>query len=152
MIDIYDMIDLLRAALVKIDGLERALSNELMPEGITDLPTIQIYPDSGEGDATAANERTTFRGGIRQERLTILIDYYARQRSHLGEDMAALTRGLDAMRRLFRSQNHKPFFGVETIQTFSWSWQRIVFTYGGTTTNPTSYYGVRFTLTFNITV
>lgn len=147
MITIYDLVEAVRATLGQAQGVLQAQANEGMTEGIGDLPLLQVYPQSGEADNRAATDRTTFRGGARQEQVVLAVDLFARMRSDLGEDMAALTQGLDAVRRVLVAQHTKPFFGLDGPQAFSWSWQRVSITYGQP---EQKYAGVRFTLVFMV--
>ena len=103
--------------------------NELT-EAVVDQKLLQVYPDSGQQDPSGSTDRTTFQAKVRQTSITILVDYYAKQRSNLGEDMAQLVDGIDAITNVFEAQDTKPYFGLDGIRAFSWSWQRATFEYG----------------------
>ena len=73
-----------------------------LTEGMHDVPSIQIYPEGCENVATESGTQfTTFKGGVIQETLIWHVDYYARQRSHIGEDMEALVDGVDEIHLFF---------------------------------------------------
>ena len=118
-----------------------------LTEGVNDLPTLQVYPEDANQDAQYATDRTTFQAGCRQTSQTIFADYYARQRSHIGEDMKALVDGIDAITDIFEAQDHLPLFGLVGIKNFHWSWQRVVFTFGD---EQVKYMGARFTIVLRV--
>ena len=120
--------------------------NELT-EGIPDVPLLQVYPERAEQDPSGNTDRTTFRAAVRQTVITIHADYYAHQRAHIGEDMAALVAGIDAITDEFEKQDSKPLFGLVDIQAFSWSWQRVTFEYGDPLQR---YVGARFIITVRV--
>lgn len=146
-ITLPQILDAIEATLSTAPTLARSMSYDELTEGINDTPLLQVYPESGDQDPTTATDRTTFRAGVRQTNLTINCDYYAQQRKHIGEDMAALVDGIDAMTAIFEAQDTKPYFSLVGIKAFHWSWQRIIFNYGDPNIN---YIGARFTLTIRI--
>lgn len=112
-----------------------------LTEGMNDTPTIQVYPESCDPVSSDSGTQTfTFQSGVIQETHVVHVDYYARQRSHLGEDMAALVVGLDAICTAIEAAGCPPF-GLEGIKNFQWSWSRVLFDYGAV-----SYVGARFVL------
>lgn len=120
-------------------------SYDELTEGVNDLPMLQVYPQSGSQDAAGRTDRTTFGGGNRQTEFVIHADYYARERSHIGEDMALLVNGIDAMQTIFEAQDKKPYFALAGIQSFRWTWDRVQFAYGNT-----AYMGARFVITVRV--
>lgn len=141
----------LETATVLVSGtgvVQDANASELS-EGIQDRNTLQVYPEEGRTDTTGNTDRTGFRGGVRVTEITIHCDYYARQRSHIGEDMKALLDGADSIISVLEAQNTKPYFGLDGIKAFAWTWTRILFEYGQGN-NSVKYVGVRFI--FKITV
>lgn len=141
------IIDAIETTLSAAPTLARSMSYDELTEGINDTPLLQVYAEAGEQDPTTNTDRTTFRAGVRQTSLTINADYYAQQRKHIGEDMAALIDGIDAMTNIFEAQDAKPYFGLDGIKAFHWSWQRVTFDYGDPAIN---YVGARFTLTIRV--
>ena len=112
-----------------------------LTEGMNDTPAFQVYPESMDPASSDSGTQTfTLRSGVIQETHVIHVDYYARQRSHLGEDMAALVVGLDAICTSLEAAGCPPF-GLAGIKSFQWSWSRVLFDYGGV-----AYVGVRFVL------
>lgn len=143
-ITLAQIIDAIEGALSTAPTLARSMSYDELTEGINDTPLLQVYPDAGDQDPTGNTDRTTFKAGVRQTNFTINCDYYAQQRKHIGEDMAALVDGIDAMTTIFEAQDTKPYFNLDGIKAFHWSWQRVIFNYGDPNIN---YVGARFTLT-----
>lgn len=140
-VSIAEICDAITETLTPAVGLARAQSYDELSEGMNDLPALQVYPEMGNQDPSGNADRTTFRAAVRQTELTIFADYYARQRSHIGEDMAALVSGIDAIVDELEKQDTKPYFGLEGIKAFSWSFRRVTFVYGDP---QVSYIGARF--------
>lgn len=121
---------------------------ETMGESIADLPTLQIYPESGATQSGKGTERVSFGGQVKISDLVVNVDFYARQRSHIGEDMMALALGIDAIYEVLNEvSKSKPLFGLEGIKAFDWTWQRVEFVYGDAAL---TYAGARFILNFTI--
>jgi len=118
-----------------------------LSEGMNDENVLQIYPESG-GPVSGDSETHKFTLGtdpVIIEDATIHLDYYARQRSHLGEDMAQLVTGLDVIRAKIKSEcTVCSIFGID-VKNFQWDWNRFVITYA-----ECDYVGVRFTLKVRI--
>lgn len=114
-------------------GMEATQSYDELTEGVgsADTPMLQVYPDSGDCDASGSTDRTTFRGGKRQKHVTIHADLLARQRSHLAEDMEVSIDMIDAIIDIFEQQDTKPYFGQDGIKAFSWRWERVEYEYSG---------------------
>ncbi|MBK8023517.1 MAG: hypothetical protein IPK19_19310 [Chloroflexi bacterium] len=118
-------------------GIARAQDAGDLSEGVIDLPAVQVY---WQGSTTAL-DRVTFGAGVRQTRLTFHADVYARQRSHLGEDMAKVLVLAEAVQTVLEAQGRPPFFGLAGIRDLRWSAERATFDYGGA-----AYAGVRFVI------
>lgn len=130
---ICDAIDTsLGAALVTAGILIKSLSYNEIEEGVNDPNTLQVYPEEqltvSSGSATQKLTLTDTPYII--EEIVIHADYYARPRSNIGEDMAGLVAGIDAIRANLKGQNCPNPFDLTGIANFQWSWQRVVFTYG----------------------
>lgn len=126
-------------------GIARAQDAADLTEGMPDLPALQVYwqslsTDAGNGDT----DRRTFGAGVRVSRLTFHADIYARQRSHLGQDMARVLELAEAVQTALENQS-SPIFGEEHIQSCHWSAQRVTFDYAGA-----SYAGIRFVLDLTV--
>lgn len=146
-ITLGQILDAINTTLGAATIVNRSQSYDELTEGLHDFPLLQVYPEAGTQDPSGGTDRTAFRGGVRQTEFTIHADYYARQRSHIGEDMNALVDGIDALTNIFEAQDTKPYFGLDGIQAFKWSWSRAVFTYGDPNV---SYVGARFVLTVRV--
>lgn len=141
------ILDAVKNTLAVAPTLARSMSYDELTEGINDTPLLQVYPEAGDQDPAGNADRTTFAAGVRQTNLTINCDYYAKTRNHIGEDMAALVNGIDAMSNIFEAQNTKPYFGLVGIKAYHWSWQRVIFEYGD---SQIRYMGARFTVTIRV--
>ena len=118
-----------------------------LTEGINDQNVLQIYPESG-GPVSGNSETHKFTLGsdpVIIEDMVIHLDYYARQRSHLGEDMAQLVTGLDVIRAKIKEEcTACSIFGID-VKNFQWEWNRFVITYA-----EADIVGVRFILRIRI--
>lgn len=112
-----------------------------MTEGMVDFPRIQVYPNSGTANPPQQTDRHTFQAVIRQQQIEIYADLYATQRSEIGEDMGILLPLIDAIIDEIEKQDKKPYFALEGIKAFTWSWQRVIFQYNDPLQ---SYVGARF--------
>lgn len=146
-ITVAQICDAVKNTLATAPILARAMSYNQLTEGINDTPTLQVYWDNSDLDPSGNADRTTFKAGVRQTNVVIFCDYYARQRKHIGEDMAALVNGIDAMTAIFEVQDTKPYFGLDGIKAFHVSPQHVTFEYGETAIKYTS---ARFTLTIRV--
>lgn len=146
-----EVCDAIEATLSTAVGMEQSESYDELGEALAadDLPTIQVYPQSGVGDATAWGERTAFRGGVRVTEFTIHADLYAAVRGELQENMKDVTDMIDALITVLQAagRDAPPFFGTgsEPIDAFTWSWRRSTFRYSGQL-----YAGARFILLIRI--
>ena len=146
---IAEICDAIDTTLGAATGISRSQSYDELTEGVHagDLPLLQIYPDSGEADIESGTDRSTFRAGIRQTQFIIVADLYARQRSHIGEDMHALVDSIDAIIAVLEAQDTKDYFGQDGIQAFRWRFERVTFMYGDP---QIPYVGARFYLTIRV--
>lgn len=120
-----------------------ANSGEQLTDGINDRNVLQIYPEE-QTPVSAGSATQKFSLGSApyiHEEFVIHADYYCQQRSNLGEDMATLITGIDAIRANLKGQNCPNPFSLTGIPNFQWSWQRVVFEYDGVL-----YVGARFRL------
>jgi hypothetical protein len=146
-VSVYDLVDAIRNTLQFAPGVQEAQANDTLAESVY-APMLQVYPDSGSASAGGATDRKTFGANrLQVEDLIINVDVYARQRSHIGEDMAASTRLADAVRGVLHQQLTPPFFGHEHIRSFRWRWQRVTFEYGDPQLR---YAGIQFVLTVQV--
>jgi hypothetical protein len=134
----------IEAALAAATGLTYSQDYNELTEGMQDIPTLQVYWFSGpKTDPTSGSAQTTFGAGVRQKSITFHADLYARQRSHIGEDMAALLPLVDAIHNVLESQQ-KPYFGLAGIKAIeSWDPRQVIFEYGDQQIN---YVGARFVI------
>lgn len=136
-----EICDGIRDTLAAAPSVARAQSYDELTEGIQDQPLFQVYPESCDPVAAdSATQATTFRSVVIAESHTIHVDYYARQRSHIGEDMEVLVTGIDEIVPILEAQTCPPF-GLDGVKSFQWSWSRVTFDYGGVL-----YVGARFVL------
>jgi hypothetical protein len=146
------IVDAVEGVLDDATTLARSQTYDELTESIPpgDMPLLQVYPEGNPGVAVGGTtDRTSFGGGVRVQQYVIHADYYARQRSHIDEDMKALVDGIDAMEAVLVTENLKPYFGLsddagnDAIESFNWSWSRVTFVYGDA---QTPYVGARFVI------
>jgi hypothetical protein len=119
-------------------------SGEQLTEGMNDKNVLQIYPEEQPtvSVGSGTQKKTLGASPYIDEEFIIHADYYCQQRANIGEDMANLVTGIDAIRANLKTQNCPNPFSLTGIPNFQWSWQRVVFEYGGV-----NYIGARFRLT-----
>lgn len=117
-------------------------TNEGLTEGINDLNVLQVYPEERPNVSTGSGTVKTTLAGNKDKELVVFADYYTKQRANIGEDMALLITGIDAIEGNLDAQDC-PYFGLSKIKSFQYSWQRVVFAYGERQLN---YVGARFRL------
>lgn len=139
--------DAVRDDLDMASGVKRSMSIGDMRESIPDLPLVMVYPESGETAMNSGNDRTTFRAGVRHSQVVVHVDVYGRQRSQISEDMKSSVQMADAIIARLEAQQSKPYFGLEGLKSFKWSWERATLIYGDPQIN---YAGIRFILTFDV--
>lgn len=146
-ITLLQICDAIRDTLGAAVGMKRKQSADELTEGIHrgDTPLLQVYPEEGSCDPSGATDRTSFQGGVRQKVILFHVDVYARQRSHIGEDMGEMLTIADAVFDVLEIQNTKPYFNLEGIKAFSWRWKRMPFQYG-----ETDFMGFRLYLTIYV--
>lgn len=146
--EICDAVDTeLGEALVAAGVLIVSQNYDELTEGMNDPGVLQIYPESeGLTDSLSGfgqTQQMTFgEDGLIQEEIIIHADYYAKQRANIGDDMAVLIPGIEAIRDKIKEQKCPPF-GLTGIRTFQWSWERTVWEYGQP---ELKYIGARFIL------
>lgn len=127
-----DILTAVSSALAGISGIQRVQGYNELTEGMNDTPTIQIYLEEYEYDASTNNDRRSFSAGLRVEEFLIYIDIYGRQRSQLAEDMEAAVVALDLVRaRLLAIQTYPFFPTVPQVKSMKLlRARRVNFTYG----------------------
>jgi len=111
-------------------------------EGQQNTPTAQVVPLTSLVDATTDTDRTTFKGCMKNGWYNFTVRGFARQRSHLGEDMEAAIRLWDALEAVLEEEGTDcgvhtgtcTFFGVAGIRNIRWSGLgRVAHDWGGAT-------------------
>ncbi|MDZ4768357.1 MAG: hypothetical protein SGJ24_04450 [Chloroflexota bacterium] len=120
-------------------GIVRVQDVPDLTEGAHDLPLVQVYWQSSVTDDEGSTDRLTFGAGVRLTRLTYHADVYARQRSHLGEDVAKTLALAEAVQTVLERERGGAFFGLAGVKALRWSAERITIENGGT-----QYMGARF--------
>lgn len=117
-------------------------------EGIVDSALMQIYPVSGDTDPAGNNDRRSFQAAVRLTEVVVHVDYYARQRSNLDEDMVAVVNGMDGIIDKLEQQT-TVLFGLDKtkVKAFKWHWEHVTFVYGDP---EVKYAGVRFIITVTV--
>ena len=135
--DLLDLCNDIATTLGAAASINRVQGPAALSEDSPDLPMLQCYPVSGDTDAgntasagSGANDRTTFRAGVRVTETLLRVDIPCRQRSHLAEDMAAVVGIAQEVQDLLEAQKTKPYFGNATIKGFRWRWEYVNFQRG----------------------
>ena len=145
-ITLAQMNSAIESTLATATGLTFTQDFDELSEGINDTPLLQVYWEDTNTDPASGTSMTSFAGRVRQTSLTFFGDLYARQRSHMAEDMAALYPLIDAIQVVLEAQDTAPYFGLDGIKALeSWSARRIVFEYGGS-----RYVGGRFIIKLRV--
>lgn len=139
------IVDAIETTLSAAAALQRSETYDELTEGIPDIPMLQVWPVSANTDATTGNDRKTFSAGRRVGLYTIYADVYARQRSHIGEDMGALIPLITQIETILEAQTGgSTLFGVmDTIKAFRWRWEHVTFT---SENDNYKYVGARFVI------
>ena len=146
---ITTLVNNVTATLGAATGVTYTQSYDELSEGMQDTPTLQVYWQEIVEDAATNNDRTTFRGGVRQKDITIHADLYACRRSHLAENWATMLPLVDAIIDVLEEQDTKPYFNTaaDELKAFSWTASYVNFTYA----DPSIIYvGARFILRFRV--
>ncbi len=142
------MTDAVKKVVEGVPRFKQVQANESLAETISEVPLVQIYLERRENQI-GNTDRTGFGGSrklsnespIRVKRTTIFVDVYARQRSNIGDDVAAVQDLADEVDEAFEQLDNKPYFGLEGIGAFKYRLERVTFDY-----NNVKYAGLRFTL------
>lgn len=142
--ELIDGIEIVLSAALSLTFAEGGRSqtyNELT-EGMNQTPTLQVYPEENLGtDFTGGTDRATLSGKHSFKEYTIIADYYANQRTDIGQDMGRLVTGINQLEDILDDQSY-PLFNLNFVTSFRWSWTRVTFDYGGA-----DFVGARFRLT-----
>lgn len=140
----YEQIgDAIADTLSAATGLQRTQRHDELTDGMTDTPTLQVYWQRDVTDPQGTTSMTTFSTGVQQVEMTYHADLFARQRSHIGDDMTVLYSVMQAVREALEGETTKPYFGLAGIQAFRWSAERVTFEYGDPSL---PYVGARYTI------
>ena len=123
-------------------ALNEVQYGETLSESIQNLPLAQVYWDGDNVDDQSANDRASFKAGVRRTAMTINVDVYASPRAHIAQDIKAQMTLKDAVESVLIAQKVPPFFGLDAIKSFRWRAERTTFEY-----SDVKYAGVRFSLT-----
>lgn len=120
----------------------RSQTYDELTEGMQQTPTLQVYPEENLGtDFTGNTSKATLSGKHSFKEYIIIADYYANQRTDIGQDMGRLVTGINQLEDILDTQGCPPF-GLDFITSFRWSWKRVIFDYAGA-----DFVGARFRLT-----
>ena len=126
-------------------GADAVQDFDELSEGINDTPMLQVYWFDTTTDPTSGAAQSSFRGVVRQTSMTFRADLYARQRSHIGEDMEALLPLIDAIQIRLEAQKADRF-GLEGVKAIErWTARQVVFETAGV-----GYVGARFEIKLRV--
>lgn len=132
------IIEAIRTVLTTADIADKVEALDTLTEGVNDTPMIRVIPQKG------GMTRTAFGNAGQKTDFTVILDGYARQRSHLDEDTVAQIGLVDAISTVLEGQT-KPYFGVSGCQGLDWSWELTTFQVGSAD-KLVLYAGVRYTV------
>lgn len=140
-ISIAQICDAIEQTLDDAVGIERSQSYDEVRETPQsgDTPLLQVYPQSGTCDPSGGADRTSFQAAVRQRHYVIHVDLYARQRSHIRDDMKKATEMIEAIEDILEAQDTGSAFGLTGIKGYNWRWERVIFETGNI-----SFMGARF--------
>ena len=136
-------------------SLRRSQSYDELTEGIHEYPLLQVYPSGNTGTAwNSETDRYTFRGPVGPDpaahhsvkEYLINVDVYARQRSHINEDMKQVVDTVNEIEDILDDQAY-PVFGRDDIFSTHGAWNYVMFDYGGVL-----FAGARFIITVRVGV
>ena len=118
-----------------------------LTEAIQDIPAIQIFLDGITVDSNTTTDRHTMRVGTQKSTLSLVVRTFARQRSNVNDDMAAVLACWDAVEATLEqvSLDCQPFFGLEAIRSFHWTAAPMLYDYARVL-----YVGIEHTLTLEV--
>lgn len=138
------LLDGIHDTLAVAASLVRTQKYDELSEGMQDYPTLQVYPEENTGtDWGTDTDRITLKKsgyGRSAKEYSINADLYAHQLGTIAEDMAQLVTTINEFEDILDMQDY-PLFGLDFVQSFRWSWRRVVFDYGGV-----DYIGARFSI------
>ena len=136
-----------------ITGLARSQSMDELTEDYPDLPLMQVYWTGDDTDPNSVNnDRTTFGKHVSVTERVVNVDLIVRQRSQLGEDMAAVAANGELLIAALDAQTASPLFGVAGCKGLSYRVEYVTFQRGGSSEGGQAvlYVGVRAILTVRI--
>lgn len=146
-VKIGDLVKAIRDDLANASGVKLSTGYDTLTEGINEFPLVQVIPEEGEQAHQSNTDRTTFGAKLRFEQMVIHADVYAIQRHSLADDMKAVIDVADNVKARLDLQTTRPPFGVAGVDTWSYTWRRVIFEYGD---SQVKYMGIRFILTFTM--
>jgi hypothetical protein len=140
-----ELCDGIHDTLAAAASLVRTEKYDEISEGMQDYPTLQVYPEENTGASweTETDRITLAKSsyGRSTKEYIVHADLYAHQLGTIAEDMAQLVTTINEFEDILDMQDC-PIFSLDFVQSFRWSWRRVVFEYGGV-----PYIGARFIIT-----
>lgn len=150
-VTIVQLNDAIATTLDLVTEIAQVQDLDELREGMNTRAVVQVYPETVDFVATNATDRITMgsvaQKPIRQKEFVFHVDVYARQRSHLGQDLAKVFAIVDPIITKLEAQDAKPYFGNQYIQAWHVSGERVSFKYGDA---EVSYAGYRFVITLTV--
>lgn len=139
------IVDAVAATLGTATAVSVCQSYNQLRYDVHDAGLLQVYPQRGESLPGGDVDRRTFQAGVRVGLTVVHADFYAARVAHAAEGMAALVVGVDSIETVLEAQDTKPYFGLEGIKAFQWTWDRVIFA-----TSSHQYQGARFVLSIRV--
>lgn len=137
---IVDVVNAVASAIESSTDVWFTQRPDQMMDGVFDLPVVWVYPDSGRANMSRTHSHT-FTGQSQVSTCVVNIDVIADQRNFPFENVPEMVEMIDNINSKLGAIETKPYFGLDTIQAFNWSWEKMVWEVEG---DPLLYIGVRF--------
>lgn len=145
-ITLTQIVEAIRLELDGIASFKQVQGGSTITESIPETPLGQVYVETVQQDVTSQTDQTTFgTSPTRQTQIIVHVDVYARVRSNIGTDMAAIMTVADAVITELESQPPAKPFSLTGLRAFNWTANRVIFTYANQ-----ELVGMRFVLTFRV--
>lgn len=133
-ITIGQICDAIAAVVATSSGINRVQSYNQITEGMQDHPTAQIYPESAEVSWRSDTDTLSFCGGVQAMNMIVRVDLIGDERAHAGQNWGTIIDVASALHDTLVAEGNCtdgrcPHFGLDGIQSFRFTWQRVLFTY-----------------------
>jgi hypothetical protein len=149
-ITIGQICDAIAAVVATSPGIQDVQSYNQITEGMQDNMVAQVYPESAEVSWQSDTDTITFCGGVQAMNMIVRVDLIGDERAHVGQNWGDVIDVASALHDTLAAEGNCtdgrcPHFGLNGIQSFRFTWQRVLFTYA-----TALHVGVRFELEIRV--